>query len=97
MQTKTIVTIAAVVGVAGLAYWFFFRKKKAAPTGAGTTLPPATGSTQCQQVAAAINRSQPLGKMKSNPIKQCRNAGGTVSWVNQGTRQQKQVCVCRAG
>ncbi len=96
MSTKTIIALVAVVGVGGLAYWFFFRRKKGGDAAAlPTPSAPATGATQCQQVAGAINRQQPLGKMLSGPIKRCRAVGGTVVWTGQGTRQQKQVCVCR--
>ena len=97
MSTKTIIALVAVLGVGAAGYWFFFMRKKGGGDSA-SALPapaPATGATQCQQVAGAINRQQPLGKMLTAPIKRCRAVGGTVVWINQGTAQIKQVCACK--
>lgn len=97
MSTKTIIALVAVLGVGAAGYWFFFMRKRGGSSQAALPTPsaPATGATQCQQLAAAINRQQPLGKMLSTPIKRCRAVGGTVVWINSGTKQQKQVCACK--
>ena len=84
--------IGGAAAIGGVALWYFFLRKKGFSGGSSAASTAAT--SQCAEVAATINKMQPLGKMLSKPILACRAAGGTVEWLNMGTDSAKQVCVC---